>query len=308
MSKLNVLVSLNGYADSNPTNNPALNAIRWTRQVSSLEVSEPQDQVLTLAPGLTKSLFSGVVSLSQDGTTAYSLALKSGSSSTYVLKHIAGTAPQFRSPQATLADATTQFSVTKNGNLMVITHAAGTAPSFLVSGVSAGQQVLLGDVFSASNRGVFKILSVTATVLTVENAVSVAETVTLGASFADVFRVFGAAGAQVDDKLTLDSSFSLAAGTYFITHVQDNLIEFYSTATLPVFSSVMDQIEIYTSSKRIVYVESSKEIAVIVNGVEQKIAPAGSNPALLLFSGNVRSLSVRNDTADTSNLYFASVE
>lgn len=312
MSKLSLNINLNAYQDSNPTNNPLQNAIRWSRQINSLSVEEPGDTVTTVAPGQTKSLFSGAVAITQDGTSAYSLSLKSGTSSTYILKRTAGPSTSvFRTSKPTDADATTEITLSKNGNLVTATFTDGTDPDFL-SNVAAGDFVKVGAPFQSANQGVFKLLSVSATSFSFENSAAVDEVVVLGATFADDFRFFGAAGVQAGDKLILSSAFILAAGTYDITHAQDDLVEFYSTATLPVFSSVIDEVEVYASSKKFVYFETSKEVTVVVNGISMIVKPlisgATSSPGLLMLTDTIRSFSVQNNGSESSTIYLASVE
>lgn len=309
MSKLNLLVSLSAYEDSNATNNPAMNAIKWTRQVNSITASEPNDTVSSVAPGQTVTVFSEVSALSQDNTTTYGLALKTGSLSTYILDHNSGTAPVFRTRRILLSDATTTVAITKSGPLATLTATAGTLPAFVVSGVIAGDVVVLGDIFAEPNQGTFTILSVTATTISFKNSDALAETVVLGATFATDMRIFSSTGVQAGSKVVLPSAFSLAAGTYEITKVQDDFIEFYSTETLPELPSTLAQITIYASSKRLVYFESSKKVSVAINGASQEVSSMdGSLPGMLLLTNPVHSFAVTNLDTEVANIYFASVE
>lgn len=308
MSKLNVNLNLSAYQDSNPTNNPMQSVIRWTRQISGLSITDPSDSVLSLGPGETKSLFSGARSLNSDITTGYDLFLKPGTSSTYVLKHTSGTAPFFRNPGFLGSDSSTEIAVSKSANLVTLTHVGGTDPQFSAN-AAPGDFIFLGDVFNSANQGAFKILSVSASSLSIENANGLPETVTLGVGFPDNFRVFGAAGVQAGDRLLLGSDFILSSGVYDVTYAQDNLVEFYFTGTLPEVSDLTtEDVVVYSTAKKMVYLESSQKVSVSVNGVAHEISPLGSNPAMFLMSGNVHSLSVTNSESTPSQIYVASVE
>lgn len=312
MSKLSLNINLNAYQDANPTNNPLQNAIRWSRQINSISVEEPGDTVTSVSPGQTKTLVSGVVALTQDGTSAYSLSLKAGTASTYVLKRTAGPSTSvFRVSKPTDADATTQITLSRNGNLVTAAFTAGTDPDF-AGNVAAGDFVRVGAPFNAGNQGVFKVLSVGASSFSFENASAIDEVIVLGATFADDFRFFGASGVQAGDKLILSAAFVLAAGTYDVTHAQDNLIEFYSTATLPVFASAVDEVEVYASSKKMIYFETSKEVTVSINGTSMTVKPLVSGatviPGLLMLTETVRTFTVTNNGSESSTIYLASVE
>lgn len=314
MAKLNLFVSLNSYADITPSNNPSLNLFKWARDIQALEVDKPQSTQFSLAPGETRTIFDGTRSLLQDGTTQYQLTLKSGTQNTYVLKHVGGTAPQFRVSRTTGADATTQVTVTKNGGVLTFASTAGTPFSLVLGGVQIGDDVKLGQPFSAANQGTFKVLSVTATSFSVENISGTVEgPITLGAGFADAVRIFGASGVQASDKLRISSGFSPASrSTYEITSVQDNAIEFYSTSSLPQ-ETVTTTVTVYSQAKRLVYAESDKKIAATINGssqghIEPMVSGTETKNGMMLKSEAMWSMSLTNDSLDTANIFVASVE
>lgn len=315
MAKLNFLLSLNSYLDTTSTNNPNLNIVKWTRDFQGLVVDKPQSAQLSLAPGETKTLFDGTRSLLHDVTTAYEISLKSGTSSTYVLKNVGGTAPAFRIVRNSGADATTEVTVTKNGSVLTFASTAGTPFNLIANGVTVGDKVTIGSTFIASNQGVFTIIARTATSFSVENVTGDAEgPISLGAGYLDEIRIYSASGVQIGDTVKILGSFSPATlGSYEITAVQDNLIEFYSTSSLPSETVVTDQFSIYSNAKKMIYIESNGKLSIQINSASQgEIEPfvAGSEvkPATFLKTETVWSLSLTNSGLETASVYLASVE
>lgn len=311
-NRLNLLVYLNAYRDSAPTNNPNMSQTKWERQIQGVTVKKPQSIEFCLAPGETRTLFNGTRTLTADVTTEYDLYLKSGS--TYVLEGVAGTAPGFRTSRAIMSDATTEVSVAVNNGLVTIQSIAGT--NFDFTPVVIGDEVLLGPAFNAANQGRFKVLSKTANSLTFENPSAINEaSVLLGATFSDEVRVYSAAGVQKGDKVKIGSGFAPSVqNTYEVTAVQDNLIEFFFSGTLPNQESILNpEVVVYSSAKRLVYLETDKSLSNEVNGVvESVIQPMAENntviPGLLLKNSIVWSLEITNTTTDMATIYFVSVE
>lgn len=314
MSKLNILVFLQAYSDQNPSNNPTLGNFKWDREVSGLSVSNPSSLPFSLAPGETKSVFSGSRTLSHDGTTQYSLTLKAFSSSTYVLTATSGTLPNFRTPRANGADATTQVTVTMNGPVATFASTGGTPLN--MAAVVVGDFVRIGNLFNINNQGEWKIIAKTATSFSVENDIGVAEgPITLGAGFAAQIQIYSAAGVQVGDTILITGGFSpVTQGSYKITAVGANFLEFYSTDVLPQESNVQTQaIAIYSSAKQFIYIESDQKVSVTVNGsvvanIEPFVINNSTKPGLFLLKSTVYSLSVTNTSQDTANLFTASAE
>ena len=316
MGKLNLFIHLNAYRDSNPTNNPSLNNFRWERAVQGVSTEKAQSQEISLAPAESRVLFDGSRGLLHDNTTQYSLLLKPGTSNTYILENVAGTATRFRTVRITGADATTGISVTKSGAVLTFTSVAGTSLALIAGGVLVGDEVRIGDAFAAANRGKFKVLARTATSLSLENADGVAEgPIVLGLTFAEQIRAYSAAGVQIGDKIRISGGFSpFTQDTYEITDVRDDLVEFYSTRSLPQESNVTTQaFVIYFAAKKMIYIEVDKKTSVIVNGVsEADIQPYveqdGIRPGMYLKAALVWSLSVTNSGQDMSNVFMAVAE
>jgi len=313
MAKLNMNIYLNCYEDEASSNNPSLNNFRWFRQLSGLAADRPISLSFTLAPGESRTLFDGTRSLLQDNTTQYQLLLKSGN--TYVLKHVGGTAPQFRTARMIGSDATTQVTVTSNNSILTFASTGGTLLSLIAGGVIVGDEVLIGSQFAAGNRGRFKVIAITATSFTVENPSGVTESpVILGADFVNQIRIYSASGVQVGDTLRIFGGFSIASqAAYEVTAVQDNLIEFFSSKSLPLETVTTNEIAIYSAAKVIVYLETSKPLEVLTNGLDSvKLSPlireTVAVPGQLLRSDIIWSMSVENNGIESTNVFFAAVE
>lgn len=315
MAKLNFLLSLNSYLDANSSNNPSLNVIRWTRDFQALAVDNPNSLKFSLAPGESRTLFDGTRTLLQDGTTQYQLTLKSGTSSTYVLKHVGGTAPQFRTARSTGADATTQVTVTKNGSVLTFTSTVGTLFDLVTGNVVVGDKVNVGSLFAGVNQGTFLVIARDATSFSVENANGSAEgPITLGAGFADQVRIYSSAGVQAGDTIAISGGFSpVTQGSYEVTFAQDDLVEFYSTSSLPSETVTTNSINIYSQAKKMIYIESDKKVSIEVNGssqgnVEPFVSGPDVKPGVLLKNETAWSLVVANASLEEASVYFASVE
>jgi len=314
MGKLNILAHLNAYKDSNPSNNPSLNSFKWTREIQGVSANKPQSIEFCLAPGESKTLFSGQRILTSDITTTLDLALKAGTTNTYQLKHSGGTAPAFRTLRIIGSDATTQVTVTISGSLVIFQATGGTIYS--MTSVVVGDEVSIGSAFNSANRGRFKVLAKTSDSFTIENTSGVAEgPITLGASFVDEVRIYSAAGVQVGDKIKLSAGFSsLSQATYEVTGVQDNLVEFFSAGILPAELGLINpSVTIYSAAKSFFYLETDKPVDVEVNGItESKLEPFidGNNslPGILMKRSTAWSLIITNNGTDMANLFFASVE
>lgn len=314
MGKLNLLVHLNAYKDSTPSNNPSLNAFKWTRDLQGLTGDKPKSVEFTLAPGESRELFNGQRTLLSDNTTELSFKLKTGTTNTYQLTHVGGTAPEFRTLRNIGSDATTEVTITKSGSFATFEATGGTLYS--MASVVVGDEVSIGDAFSAANRGRFKVLSKNANSFIIENSDAIAQVnIVLGSTYEDQIRVYCAAGVQVGDKMKIGDNFnSINQSTYEVTGVQDNLLEFFSSLTLPQEDSVVGgDVTVYSMAKKLIYLETDKPVDVRVNNVEEsKLEPfieaTSSSPGILMKRSTMWELLVTNNSTDTATIYFASVE
>lgn len=131
MSKLNLLVSLNSYADGSASNNPARSHFKWTRELNAHPVGdEPESRGHKVAPGETRTLYNTLITVGLDGTSQWSLAAKG----------------------------------VNYPNIYVLTNTGGQAPDF--TALFKGQTVFLKAGFMTVNRGAYEITTVvSATVL-----------------------------------------------------------------------------------------------------------------------------------------------
>lgn len=314
MSKLNFLVYLNVYSDPSSSNAPSLSNFKWARDITSIPASNPISEATPLAPGEAKMLFSGIRTLAQDGTTQYSISLKPLSSNTYVLTAIAGTLPNFRTPRSIGIDATTQITVTRNGPLAIFTSTGGVALN--TTAVVIGDMVRIGSLFNPLSQGEYKILAKTSNSFTVENSSASTEgPITLAAGFASQIQIYSAAGVQVGDTIVISGGFSaVTQGSYKVTGVGANFLEFYSTDALPIESAVMTQaIALYSSAKSLVYIECDQKAIVTINGnqvmnMEPFIINDSTRPGVFMVRSTVYSLAIQNNSLDSANVFLATVE
>lgn len=314
MSKLNFLVYLNTYSDASASNNPSLSNFKWAREITGIPASNPISEAFSLAPGESKTIFSGVRTLTADGTTEYDISLKPLSSNTYKLAWSAGTLPGFKTLRANGADATTEVTVVVNGPIVTFSSTGGTA--FDLSAVQVGDLVRIGDQFNILNQGEYKILAKTPTSFTVENQTAVNEgPITLGATFADQVRIYSSAGVQRGDIVVIKSGFSsVTFGSYKITDLTDSYIEFYSTNVLPQENGIISaDLAIYSQAKNLIYLESDQKAAVTINGsqmanMEPFIINNSKQPGVFMLKATVYSFVVTNNSLNTASCYVATVE
>ena len=319
MSNLNLLVHLNAYEDSSDTNSPTLNNWKWHRDLQAITISEPASMSVKLPAGQSLSLFSGTVSTSDDITTTFDINLKSGSSIAYIIKHAGGTAPLFKAPRSSGADATTEVTVTKNAKLLKFESTGGTLFGLIAGGAIVGDEVRIGSQFNSNNQGKFKILALDATSFTVENEIGAAEgPITLGASFAEQINIYSAAGVQVGDKVDLKAGFSsVSFGTYEITDVSHDFIQINSAESLPEELGVSNNPSaflIYRDAKQFLYIESDKKLSITLNGsaTSNELEPfkvgTAKKPGIFMSSASIKSASIENKSQETATIFYATAE
>ena len=305
MSKLNMQISLNSYADKVETNQNFLNHFKWLRSASGVLVDNPQSSEIVVAQNSATPLFNGTVSLSQDSTTEYDISLQGAS--TYKIAHTGGTAPNFRTERVIGLDNTSVVTITKNSSLVTATFSAGTLPNL--------SSVVIGDEVRIINRGVYKVLSKTSTSIAWENETQIDEVITL--SSPEDFRIYSSSGVQKNQNISIKSGFSpVTYGDYNIIDVAPDYILITSPKVLPVESGVLAQLTVYKSSKKIIYIESNQPVKVVINGTETtQISPLidtssclASSPAILLLTGAIHSAEIVNEGVVESLIYYISAE
>ena len=307
MARLNVLIHLQSFLDQSATNNPLQNVWKWSREMASLEGENPTSDSFPVYPNSSQVLFNGFKTLAQDGTTNYSISLKSGN--TYILSWVSGTKPQFALARTTTQDNTTQIQVTKNASLLTFSRIAGTALG--AASVQPGDIVDISGNFNVLNQGSFKVLAASTNSFTVENPNGVIETVTL--SSAANLSFYNLNNVQKENTLRISQGFSLASfGNYTITKVAPDYVEFYSEKALPA-ETVQTQVSVYEKAKQFIYLETNEAINVILNGgdpiaVQPFVTASGNKPGVFMIKSTVYSLEIQSASLNQASVYLAMIE
>lgn len=319
MNKLNLLVHINGYEDENPTNNPSRNNFKWNRDMQGIDIGEPTSKSLMLNPGQAAMLFSGTVSTSDDMTTTWDLGPKLGASNTYRLSYNSGTGPDFRLLRAIGSDATTEVTVTKNAKVVTFTSTGGTLFDFSAANVQVGDIVRIGDTFDALNQGKFTVIAFDTTSFSVVNEVGQPQgPITLGADFGNQIKIHSQDGVQIGDKLDIAGGFSpVTEGTYDITDVSDDYIEFFSLDSLPTETGISNgdaELTIYRDAKAFIYIESDQRLDIELNGSEvtNQISPLSAGtakkPGVFMSSSTIRSARIINTSQSVATIFYVTAE
>ena len=271
MSILNLLQSVVAYDDTQITtvnNNPFLRVGDWQRNYFGISVNNPLSQKFTIPANASLTLFDGTRTLTLDNTTVVSITNTSGS--TYRISNVSGTLAGFRTNRAIAVDATTQWTVSVNNNsLVTLTNSAGTTPS--LGTVVAGDMLYLGpnSGFNVLNQGYYSIVSSTTNSVSIQNNNAIAETATLGSSFATNFLIYASAGVQVGDTMILSAGFStITLGNYIVTAVTSLFVEFSATSPLPLQASVTPTASgmvFYSACKFLIYLETNQSCVLRIN-------------------------------------------
>lgn len=220
-----------------------------------------------------------------------------------------------------LNPATIQLGGGLDANIDLSGGFSATVMNF--STVQVGDSVTLGSNFNFSNQGTFQVIKATATSFSIVNPDAVVEgPITLGSSFATQLQICSSGPVQVNDVVVISSGFSpVTLGSYEISAVYENSLEFVSTAVLPQEGPITTEVVIYSSAKTLIYLESDSALDVIVNGVtvgaiqpfvainaRQPSLPPTIIPGPFLMKSIVWSLSVQNNGLNPANVYFAAIE
>ncbi len=324
MSNLNLIYGILAYEDCGTAtnNNPAQRVPDFSRQYFGLSVGNPQGQVFSVSPNSSLTLFDGTRSVSLSTSSAFALTNPSGS--TYRLTNTAGPNPAFRTERATGVDATSTFNVSINNNALVnLTNTSGTTPNFTTAQPGDTLYIASGSPFSILNVGYFPILGVSATQLSFENNNAAAESnITLSTSFATQFRLFSSDGVQVGDTLVISAGFStITQGSYEVTAVNTDFIEFTSSRPLPLETAVVgaNGLTIYSNAKFFIHIETNQNSVLRLNGditdnnkIEPFLADDGSVPGIRgIFSkigSSYRAVLVNKSPTTTASVFVFTAE
>lgn len=326
-ARLNFTAKLAAYSDTTASSNPRLKHVDWLRDIADVSVADPRSEVYTINSGSSKTVFDGTLASTVDNTTAFGLALSTLDDSTYRLTHTGGTAPGFRTGRGlTLSGVAITFTVNSNSTVTVTVPAG---PDF--TALQVGDEVFVphtttGDsanVLSVLNAGYWQVLGKSSTTnitlirLAGQDFQGISQTVTLTSN--SQFRGYSQAGLQTGDKINLQGGFALASRkTYEVLRVTDLFVEFVSTVPLASETSVLPTaagILFFSENKKLVYIETSQECSVRVNGDtsdSQRISPldaANSESVGIYFRiGPTWSLSVVNLSGTAANVMIVHCE
>ena len=192
----------------------------------------------------------------------------------------------------------------------------GTTP-FNLSSVQVGDQVLIGNNFNQLNQGIWTVISVTSTSFSVVNSTGYTEgPIALGSGYATQVRFFSAAGVQVGDTLVISEGFSpVSFGSYQITQVTDNTLQFSFAGSLPAQSGILSEVAVYSMAKSLIYLESDQNLGVTLNGtlsgaqIVPQVTTSKTFPGSFMQNGAVvYSLSVTNNSVNVANVTLLSAE
>jgi hypothetical protein len=306
--KLNLNLNIQAYSDSSPSTSSSLTNFKWNRAYVGSDCNNAKSESFLLNPFETKTLHNGVVALAADNTTTFDLYLDILGQ--YVLSYNSGTKPAFKLNRNIGVDATSVFIVSKNANVLTYTYSSGTSPVF--TSVSVGDTLKVGTPFNVNNRGYYQVIAKSVTSVSVINYSGAPETATLDASFAQSFKIYSSGPLHEGQTLNILTGFSLTTlGSYVCEIIEDDRV-FFSAKDLPLETNIQSNISAYSSSKKMIYLESDENLVVTANGSDIEIKPilVGVNlvPGVLLLNSSINSLTITNNGIKACNVFYASVE
>lgn len=326
---LNFTTKLVVYGDPSsllPANNPRLKFVDWTRNLTTLPVSDPKSEAHTLQPGESKTLYDGTLASTIDNTTTFSLALSSVDATRYRISHTSGTAPGFRvGRNLTLSGVSITFTVNPNQTVTASVPAGPDFTNLLVGDTVFIPHTTTGDtanVISVLNAGFWKVLGKTSNQLVTlvresDTFEAVTQTVTLTSN--SQFRGFSSSGLQPGNFIDISAGFSLSARRSFqVLNVTDLFVEFVSTLPLPSETGIVPTasgFQFYAECKRFVYVEANRNSLLRVNGDTgnhdrlEPVDPSNSDGVAPYFKlGPTWALSIVNQSPDVCSVMFVHCE
>ena len=286
MAQLNIHTNILMFADPETvSSNPKRRNTDWTVDYGQIAVRSPENREYLLQPGETKTIYSGVRTLTSDVTTEYALTLNTYSGGVYRLTNTGGQAPGFRTARA-LALAGETVTVSVNNNATVdFTLIPTSVPTF--AAVQVGDTVFIPDVttgdtaspFNQLNVGFWTVLAIgasgaganrrlTCRRLPGQSFQASAEAVAVVAS--TEFKAFSSAGVQVGDTVVFDAGFSQVTwGSYSVRTVTADWIEFASGEYLPLEADILPGVTgvvFYSEAKSFLRIEADQRAVVRYNG------------------------------------------
>lgn len=324
MEILNLTIQLLAYSDyTGQTDNPTMRSFDWTRRFSGLSISDGKSNKATIAPGESLTLFDGVVSHGLTTSSVLDLLLLSQESSRYRMSVTSGPSG-FRTPRS--PSGIVNCTVTINNNAMATFDFTGaTLTGIVVGDTMRIKGSALYDtapfVFSSINSGLWKIIGVQGT-----KVYCIRPT---GISFSGIGEVvsavsgdvmfFSSSGVQAGDKIKISGTFSpVTQKTFVVMDVTPTTLDIMSAESLPDetgLTYVASSVDIYSESKRLLYIESDQDVAVRINtdaSDNEMINPieAGKPCMVGVFMkwGNTYKCVLVNKSINTSNVLWITGE
>lgn len=310
---LNIITQILAYDGANGVSDqPLMKAFDWTRRMSALPLNNAQSDSFVLAAGEVKQIFSGSKSNTLDNTSV--LSITSLSQGNYRLTVTAGSSA-FRT--ARNISVTTCVITINNNALAEFDFGAGSLSGVIVGDVMRINSASLGDAspyaFNPLNGGLWTVIGVSGSKISCVRPIGAsfqgaAETV---AAVNGNVQIYSASGISKGDKMRISSGFSpVTQKTYEIKDATPNTIDFISTASIPIESSVSyisNMIQFFTASKKYLYLEADQECVVLLNGENSnKIVPVQAGnallPGFLHQTSDIYSCTVTNNSINPLNI------
>ena len=327
MPRLNIHSNILAFGDADTvTSNPRLRYVDWTTDYTQIPISSPENKEYTLAPGETRTIFSGVRALGIDNSTVFALTLNPTADGVYRLTSTGGTPPAFRTSRAVAISGETVTVVVNNNATITIALAAASVPTFAAA--SVGDIVFVPNTTTGDSASPFNILNVgfwvilaigpsgiganrklTLKRLAGEAFQGASELVTISSN--SQFVVFSSGAVRAGDNIVIGAGFStVTQGIYIVQTVTDKWVEFTSGESLPLESAIQPTaagINIYTAAKAFLRVEADQPVYIHLNGgTENTLSLKPRTPAdpfgrgYLEMWGTVWQLEVVNRSSSSS--------
>jgi hypothetical protein len=321
----NIIINFLVYSDGSQSNNPKLRDIDYFRQFVAIPAGNPFSRRFDIPPGSTLSVIQTARDLDQDATTQYKVSLTTGFFYRWLFTGV-GTNPLLREHRDTPMDETTEFDVSKSGDVIRYTAVGGTLPAFVASGVVVGDGVTIQPFspFNDLNKGTFTIVSIGSDFFEVVNASGTAESgIVLGLPDTNgilPMDIYSFEGVQVSDNVRITSTgFSVenrgdfevqeVTSQYFVVSNGNPGVE--QTAVVGAVGDIVFYPDIYSWC----YIESDKRVSVRINSdtsdnvqIEPRTSVIPPMPGVYLQSGGVFKLVIANNGLETAQVKVALVE
>ncbi len=316
---LNVLIHLLAYSDA-VSNDPKLRDLDYARQFIGVETKNSYDRRFSIAPKSSLEVVTLARPLTQDATTQYQVYLYNGNTFRWVYK--GGTNPNLKNQRTLTYDATTEFDITKTGDVVKYKwNGIGANPDFITNGVTEGDilHIEANGNFNILNEGDFIIVGVEADYLEVINSKGVAETgIAVGGNINGIYLpidIYASSGVQVGDQVKIIAPlFNIEnQGIFTITGVTSQYFEFNNgnpgIPEGPFSIGADNNIIFFPSIYKWCYIESDQKISVRVNAdtsdnieIEPLTLADNSNIGVYLQRGGIWKLVLANNGNNIANI------